>query len=108
MCGALQGAEVRKDLLQADARERKYQCHSSGKTTAGDMGILCCQKASSREPNVFSGPRSMSVERLEPALTPQADRQGMCLSVIPVDQLHRRGPRLKKLCPTARARAGEA
>ena len=52
MCGALQGAEVRKDLLQADARERKYQCHSSGKTTAGDMGISCCQVASSGKPNV--------------------------------------------------------
>ena len=48
----MQGAEVRMDLLQADARERKYQCHSSGKTTAGDMGIFCCQVASSGEPNV--------------------------------------------------------
>ena len=49
----------------------------------------------------------MSVERLEPALTPKADRQGMCL-INPVDQLYRQGPQLKKPCPTARARAGEA
>jgi len=40
MCGALQGAEVRKDLLQADARERKYQCHSSREKTDEGMAIF--------------------------------------------------------------------
>ena len=52
MCGALQGAEVRKDLLQADARERKYQCHSSREKTDGDMAISSYQVFSSGEPNV--------------------------------------------------------
>ena len=33
MWGAMQGAEVRKDLLEADARDRKSQCRSSGEKT---------------------------------------------------------------------------
>ena len=36
----------------------------------------------------FSGPKSMSMERLELALTANADRQGMCLGVHPVDRLY--------------------
>jgi len=45
----------------------------------------------------FSGLRSMRMamdQRLEPVLTPKADRQGMCLGVNHVDQLRRRGPQL--------------
>ena len=33
MWGAMQGAEVRKDLLEADARDRESQCRSSGEKT---------------------------------------------------------------------------
>ena len=40
MWGAMQGAEVRKDLLEADARDRKSQCRSSGEKIAGDMAIF--------------------------------------------------------------------
>ena len=36
----MQGAEVRKDLLQADARDRKSQCRCSGEKIAGDMAIF--------------------------------------------------------------------
>ena len=42
MWGAMQGAEVRKDLLEADARDRKSQCRSSGEKIAGDMAIFTC------------------------------------------------------------------
>ena len=53
MWGAMQGAEVRKDLLEADARDRKSQCRSSGEKTIGDMAIFSYQVASSGEPNVI-------------------------------------------------------
>ena len=40
MWGAMQGAEVRKDLLEADARERESQCRSSREKIDGDMAIF--------------------------------------------------------------------
>ena len=43
--GAMQGAEVRKDLLEADARDRKSQCRSSSEKTIADMAIFHCQMA---------------------------------------------------------------
>ena len=52
MWGAMQGAEVRKDLLEADARDRKSQCRSSGEKIAGDMAIFTCPNSIHREPNV--------------------------------------------------------
>ena len=36
MWGAMQGAEVRKDLLEADARDRESQCRSSREKIDGD------------------------------------------------------------------------
>ena len=53
----------------------------------------------SRLPPLLRPKVHVSMERLEPALTPKADRQGVCLGVNPVDQLYRRGPQLKNLTP---------
>ena len=40
MWGAMQAVEVRKDLLEADVRDRESQCRSSGEKIAGDMAIF--------------------------------------------------------------------
>ena len=45
MWGAMQGAEVRKDLLEADARDRESQCRSSGEKTTGDIAIFTCSNS---------------------------------------------------------------